>query len=86
MNRISVKSTKMYLNDKVEENQKYVETLTDKRDIEQGEEIIKSLKNCLKNERAEELILEWNKLFDKALEIKKEAERIDLDFAKVFKL
>jgi flagellin-specific chaperone FliS len=52
----------------------------------QAQEIIKSFKECLENEKSEELINEWNKLHDRAIEIIAEVKKIDLDFAKRFNM
>lgn len=86
MNIISIKSTENYLKEKIKSEEIYVANLTNRQDLEQGKEIIQSMKDCLNNENAEKLMIEWNELFNRANEIIKEANIIDLNFAKVFKL
>ena len=84
MNRISVKSTDMYLNNKLKEIKGYEKE--DKGiELEQTKDIINSIENCLDSEKRIELINEWNNLVDRMNQIKKEAQLLDYHFAKVFK-
>lgn len=85
MKYIDRRSVELLLKESIKGEEKYLNS-SNPDHAQQARENIEAWQKCLDSKRANELIVEWNKLLCAAMNIQQEAARMHPIFARYFRL